>query len=180
MNETRQRSSDKHACHKTMRHSYGNSASYSVTLFSSADVGFSVLILYVDSQPWMATEKIPTQTPLHMLWSVVIQHFLKSSKKRMSFFLSVFPANPNYRPLSVLLRVCSPAPSLCAVIESSCRRVTIVQTEQLLEEGPGFIQSSTLNAIKSPRVLSFNVGFRCINTHAGLSLRKTHVTPRPQ
>lgn len=87
------------------------------------------------------------------------------------FFKSFFLANPQTVLPSALLSVCSPAPILSAVIESSCEGVTIVQTVWLLEEGPGFIQRSfALNAIKIAQVTSFKVGFRYVNAHTGLSL----------
>lgn len=67
----------------------------------------------------------------------------------VSYFLSFSPANPNYLPVSVLCFFCFSAPSLCAVMGSSCHRVTMVHTEQPLEQGSGFIQSSS-NSSCSP------------------------------
>lgn len=98
---------------------------------------------------WILNDGYPQKNPDLNTNTHVLEHChsallkLSTIHSEMSYFLSFVPANPNCLPLSVLLCVCSPAPSLCAVIESSCDRVTIVQTEQLLEEGPGFIQSSS-------------------------------------
>lgn len=130
MNEMKQRNEDKHACHKAVCHPCVNSALYTVTLLSSADIGFSVLLLDVDFQQWNIQYTCSEGLSLRLLKLFTIH-------SKISHFLSCKPKLSS--PLGPSLYL-FPAPSLCAVIESSCDRVTIVQTEQLLEEGPGFIQ----------------------------------------
>lgn len=61
---------------------------------------------------------------------------------------------PMYRPLSPPRpSLLPPAPCLGVVIESSCDKVTIVHTEQLLEEGPDLVQSSKLPQMQTSQCL---------------------------
>lgn len=142
----KQRSEDRHACHKAVCHPCVNSALYTVTLLSSADIGFSVLLLDVDFQQYTCSEALSLR--LLKLFTIHGENipfsFLQTQTILPSRSFSVFV--PGSQPL------CCNWKQLRQGYYSADRAAfgggPRLHTEDIV----------TLNAIKSPQVASFKVG----------------------